>query len=107
MTYQTRAVLIKQGDSHKRHDLVIDVSGLANTGYRLPQPPTLVVVGRIVALCSFTEAEGLDEILEWFAAAQRAYGKKRLNHFILGGVALSRPRKGWKRRGLSELPRPE
>ena len=102
MRYQARAILTKVADAYGSQDLVIDATGLANTGYRLPQPVTLVAVGRIVALCSFTEAEGLEEVLEWFSAAQRAYGKKRLNDSILSGVALSRPRKGWKRRASPE-----
>lgn len=102
MKYQARAILTRHKDSRTPHELVVDATGLVKNGYRLPQPPTLVVVGRIVALCSFTEADGLEEVLEWFAAAQRAYGKKRLNDFMRSGVALSRPRKGWKRRGPSE-----
>ena len=96
LKYQAQAVLTRREDPRGPHELALDATRLVNNGYRLPEPATLVAVGRIVALCSFTEADGLEELLEWFAAAQRAYGNKRLNRFILDGVALRRPRKGWR-----------
>ncbi len=97
LRYRAHATLAKQRDPDLPSGLVVNVNGIVSSGYQLPYAPVLVSVGRLVALCGDTEAEGLEEILEWFAAAQRAYGKKRLNRFILSGAPLRPPRKGWKR----------
>lgn len=100
MAGKFRARVIKRGEFAR--DLVMDVTDIIRCGYRMPSDATLVAVGRIVALCSYTEADGLQEVLEWFLAAQRSSGKKRLNKYVLRGLPLKPPaRRGWTKKALT------